>query len=245
MASRLRKGVKVHCPLGISLGKVKDTPIDYAIGDYVDSMRELYPFGDFFEICISSPNTKGLRDLHEEVALESLLGELVEYSEILAQGHRIARKPLWIKLAFDTDMNTLEKSVLICKKMLEKGKDAVIIGNTSVNPGINPDLSKGGYSGLPIFAESLSKMKMVKDILGDSLDVIGNGGLFSGDDVLDMLKGGASLVQIYSSFIYRGWNLISFLKREMRDLEDSSERIKSDLDRWGINAWIWLRLVWI
>ena len=190
LAARLRRMPALPIPLGISVGAGRHTPLEYAAGDYVRCMELLEPYPDFFEICISSPNTPGLRELQTPALLDDLLRQLPR------------RKPVWIKFA--PDHWDLPVALQICAM---HRVDAVIIGNSTLDPSINPDPDKGGYSGHPLYNPGA-----LQD-LGTPLPIVACGGISTGSDVAAMLNAGATLVQLYSSIVYRG----PFVARKIRE----------------------------
>lgn len=206
LAEVLERQPKVPVPLGISLGKALQTPIDDALEDYSRSLERLYPYADFFEICISSPNTLHLRELQEGSRLEKLLTGLVNKADDLGRSAGMARrKPLWPKFAHDMPPILRDIAMAKCREVLDPGIDAVVMGNTTVDPEFNPDPDKGGYSGPPLFPKAREQVRGAAARLEGRLTLVGNGGIFDGGDAYAMMKeSGCPLVQVNSAFPYRG-----------------------------------------
>lgn len=207
---RLSKQRTISIPLGISIGKAADTPLGKAAEDYAYSLEHLYPYADFFEICISSPNTDQLRSLQSGEPLAALLGYLVEKATELAERTGTSRrKPLWPKFAPDMSPKDRDRAIAICQRILDPDLDAIVMGNSTIDPAVNPATDKGGYSGRPLFPKALSEVQSVHTTLKPasrkSLALVGCGGIFDGDDALTMIQqGGCQLVQLHSAFPYRG-----------------------------------------
>ena len=195
-------------PLGINLGKNKDTVLEEAPRDYLASYRVLYEVGDYFVVNVSSPNTPGLRSLQTVAALEPLVTPLLE-----ERAHQSRRKPLLIKLAPDL---ADEDAVALAQAAQKWGVDGFILSNTTlareglVSPA--PLIGEaGGLSGAPLKARSTALIKLVTQAV--KLPVIGVGGIATPEDALEKLRAGASLVQVYTSFVYQGPALPGVLAR--------------------------------
>lgn len=184
-------------PVGVNLGKSKVTPLEKAPEDYLASLKALKPFGDYFVINVSSPNTPGLRELQ---AVESL-------RQIVAALHpEIPDKPLLVKIAPDL----IDEQVLEIADMAEaEGLSGLIATNTTLDHSSIPQDrdQQGGLSGAPLTDNSTRILKLLKS--RTSLPIIGSGGVMTAEDGSAKLKAGADLVQIYTGFIYRGPALIS------------------------------------
>ena len=209
VAARLSHLPKLDIPLGISLGKSKVTPLDEAVADYLASLDLLYPYGDYFAVNISSPNTPGLRTLQERDRLDALLAALTRSlrDRAAAEGHATPR-PLLVKVAPDLDEAALDELVEVS---LDHGASGLIAVNTTIaRDGLSPHTptslrdEAGGLSGRPLHARALAVVRHLHQRAGDRLPIIGAGGIFTPDDACRMLDAGASLLQIYTSFIYEG-----------------------------------------
>ena len=197
------------CVLGINIGKNKDTPLENAVDDYLICMRQVYQFADYIAINISSPNTPGLRDLQHGEGLTALLTQLKdEQVDLEKQYQRYV--PLAAKIAPDLDENEIQD---IAKRLKSVKIDAVIATNTSNSrpPSLqckNTAKETGGLSGAPVFELSTHVLKqMVRELEGE-IPVIAVGGITSSKDAQEKISAGASLVQIYTGFIYAGPQLV-------------------------------------
>lgn len=181
--------------LGINIGKAKSVPIDKALSDYLYSFSRLSQYGDYFVLNISSPNTPELRKLQEPERLKDLFMGLEENNP--------QKKPLLIKIAPDLESAQLEDILKVCVDCKVKG---IIATNTTFSRDglVETTTETGGLSGLPLKNKSLDFVKRIYSQLGETLPVVGVGGIFSSDDVIDYIRAGASLVQIYTGFIYNG-----------------------------------------
>jgi len=202
--------------LGINIGKNLDTPIERAADDYVLGLDAVYDRASYVTVNISSPNTKNLRDLQSSEKLDELLGAIMTRRAQLAQRYG-ARKPIALKVAPDLDDSQVEAIATLAVK---HGIDALIATNTTVAregvTGHRHALQAGGLSGRPLFPVATRILASFRDRLGGRLPLIGVGGILSGDDARDKIAAGASLVQVYTGFIYRGPDLIAQARRALR-----------------------------
>lgn len=209
IAARLAHMPHIAVPLGVSLGKSKVTPLDDAVDDYLASLDQLYPYADYFAINISSPNTPGLRALQESDRLDQLLAALLQRLREHAQRDRLSHpKPLLVKVAPDLATSALDEALGVC---LSRGANGVIAVNTTItrdalSAHVPPALrdEPGGLSGRPLHMRAVAVVKHIHAQVGDRLPIIGCGGIFTPDDAQRMFDAGASLLQIYTSFIYEG-----------------------------------------
>ena len=195
--------------VGLNIGKNASTPIENAASDYITAMEAVYDLASYITVNISSPNTQNLRALQGEDMLRSLLNSLHVAREALSDQYGV-RKPLFLKIAPDLDQSDIK---LIADLLLEFRIDAVIATNTTIArdavKGLEFGEELGGLSGAPVRIASTEVVKNLKQYLGDVIPIIGVGGILSGQDALEKVEAGASLVQIYSGLIYRGPKLIS------------------------------------
>jgi dihydroorotate dehydrogenase len=195
--------------LGLNIGKNAATPIERAVDDYLIGLAGVYPHADYVTVNISSPNTKNLRALQSDEALDALLGALQARRLELAQQHgRTA--PMFLKIAPDLD----EAQIGVIAATLQRhGIDGVIATNTTLArdavQGLPHADEAGGLSGRPVFAASNRVITALRAALGAGYPIIGVGGVMSGADAVAKLKAGADLVQVYTGLIYRGPGLVA------------------------------------
>ena len=214
------KKAKYDGILGINIGKNFDTPVENAADDYVHCLEKVYAHASYVTVNISSPNTQGLRSLQSGNALSDLLARLKETQVRLAreQGHYV---PLLVKIAPDLqDDEILE----MAEQFVDFRVDGVIATNTTVSrPGIESlRLSEeaGGLSGKPLKPLSTFTLARLSEALDGRVPLIGVGGILDGASAADKIAGGASLVQIYTGFIYRGPQLIADAVRAIGGLRE-------------------------
>ncbi|RDI95898.1 quinone-dependent dihydroorotate dehydrogenase [Meiothermus sp. QL-1] len=180
-------------PLGINLGKSRATPLEKAAEDYLKSLSLLLPYGDYFVLNVSSPNTPGLRALQEKERLEALLQALTGYLQ--------GRKPLLLKLAPDLTWAELDDILELSERY---GLAGLIATNTTVQREGLPLAEEGGLSGRPLARRALEVLRYLHKRLQGRLPIVSVGGIFSPEDVWERLEQGACLVQIYTGFVYQG-----------------------------------------
>jgi dihydroorotate dehydrogenase len=209
--------------LGINIGKNKDTPNEKAVDDYLFCLERVYPHASYITVNISSPNTKGLRDLQEEATLRRFIETLREAQERLGSQHG-ARKPMLLKIAPDLSETELDS---IAEVLLATQIDGVICTNTTIDHSAvaNDPLGNetGGLSGKPLFARSTEVVRGMRRRLGDRIGIVGVGGILEGQDAVEKLEAGASLVQIYSGLIYRGPALVAECVNEIHRQKDGPD----------------------
>ena len=197
--------------LGVNIGKNFDTPINKAVDDYLECFRKAYPYADYISINISSPNTKNLRTLQDNKNLEILLKTISHEKKLLTKKFK-KRVPYVIKISPDNSNKELDSIV----KLLFKYKvDGVIATNTTIDKKavVSSKFSKedGGLSGGPLNKKSSRTIVYLNKILKGKIPIIGVGGIMKGQDGVEKIKNGASLIQIYSGLIYKGPRLIDEL----------------------------------
>ncbi len=202
--------------LGLNIGKNAATPIERAADDYLLGLDAVYPHADYVAVNISSPNTKDLRSLQGNAALDALLAALVTRREKLARAQR-RTVPLLLKVAPDLD----EMQVRAIAATVERhGIDGVIATNTTVTrnavQGLRHADEAGGLSGAPVFEPSNRVIRALRAALGSRRPIVGVGGVLSGADARAKLSAGADLVQIYTGLIYKGPALVSECARALR-----------------------------
>ena len=194
--------------LGINIGKNFDTPAEDAISDYLVCMEKVYEHADYITINISSPNTPGLRDLQFGDQLGVLLFELKKTQQRLSEINQRC-VPLAVKIAPDMAQENIEQ----CAEVFRETKvEAVIATNTTVARDVVEGMphfeEAGGLSGAPLTESSTDFIRSLSQSLQGEIPIIGVGGILTPQDALDKLDAGASLVQIYTGFIYQGPSLI-------------------------------------
>ncbi|MCV6605896.1 MAG: quinone-dependent dihydroorotate dehydrogenase [Porticoccaceae bacterium] len=209
--------------LGINIGKNFDTPVENAVDDYLIGMEKVYNHADYITVNISSPNTPGLRDLQFGEQLSDLLGQLKQAQSRLADQHG-RYVPLAVKIAPDLDQAGIDDIALV---LVKQKIDAVIATNTTIARDAVADSplaeQAGGLSGAPVREKSTWVIERLSTVLDSALPIIGVGGICSGEDAVEKIEAGASLVQIYTGFIYQGPKLI----REAADAIASCNRFQS------------------
>ena len=207
--SRFMRGGTRPGVLGINIGRNKDTPNAEAGADYLYCLERAYPLADYITVNISSPNTQGLRELQEEQALRALVSLLREACETLAARHG-RRVPLLVKIAPDLNDDDIDAAGRV---FTDLRVDGVVATNTTVSRmGVQDDpraREAGGLSGAPLLDRSTSTLRRLRSRLDESIPLVGVGGICRGADAVAKTAAGATLVQLYTGFIYRGPNLIS------------------------------------
>lgn len=193
-------------PVGVSIGKTKVTPIEEAVADYLHSLRTIAPYADYIAVNISSPNTPGLRTLQGPEALSSLTTALVATAGELDEADPI---PIFIKVAPDLSANDLARLIEVCE---DTGMSGLIATNTTtarefLHPSeLHLATQAGGLSGAPLTRKAL---RMVESIAQRTqLPIMGVGGIMTPADAQSFFDAGATVVQLYTGFIYNGVALV-------------------------------------
>ncbi|SFI63584.1 quinone-dependent dihydroorotate dehydrogenase [Thermoflavimicrobium dichotomicum] len=204
-------------PIGINLGKNKDTPNEQASDDYCQGLATLYLEGDYFVINISSPNTKGLRDLQQVQALQELLSSILTERDRLAKEHA-KKQPVLLKIAPDL---TTEQITDIVQTAVSLGIDGIIATNTTLSrDGLRSSKQNetGGLSGRPLRERSTELIRQIYRMTEGRIPLIGVGGIFTGKDAYEKICAGANLVQVYTGMIYRGPSIARLINEELLQL---------------------------
>jgi dihydroorotate dehydrogenase len=204
---RSRRGF--HGVLGINIGKNADTPAEYAIDDYLACYTGVYAAADYVTANLSSPNTKGLRDLQNAETCRELIHQLQALRETLRAAHGGKYVPIVIKIAPDLS----EESITDLAAVFGETKiDGVITTNTTIFreavSGHPRAGEAGGLSGAPLTTASTKVLAQLRRELDPTIPIIGSGGVMSGADAGEKFSAGAALVQIYTGLVYRGPSLI-------------------------------------
>ncbi len=215
--SALRREKNPSLLLGLNIGKNAATPIENATADYLTCLDGVYPHADYITVNISSPNTKNLRSLQSDAALDALLGAIAERRELLAQRHG-QRKPVFLKIAPDLDAAQIE---VIAATLRRYGTDSagqvtnawgVVATNTTLSreaiKGLPHAEETGGLSGAPVLQMSNQVIAQLRAALGRDFPIIGVGGILGADDAVAKIRAGADVVQIYTGLIYGGPALV-------------------------------------
>ncbi len=215
-----KNSVKFKGILGINIGKNKDS--ENALDDYLTLLERFYENASYITINISSPNTKNLRDLQKEDQLEIFLSEIAKKKNELQKRCK-KNTPLLLKVAPDLTSQEQEKIAAI---VIKNQIDGMIISNTTISRSQNLKNKfaneGGGLSGKPLFDLSTQVLKNFYQLTEGKIPLIGVGGISSAEDANEKIKNGASLVQIYSAFIYQGFGLVEKIKKDL------SEMVKKD-----------------
>ena len=195
--------------LGLNIGKNAATPIERAVDDYLIALAGVYPHADYVTVNISSPNTKNLRALQSDEALDALLSAVNQRRLELAQEHQRS-VPMFLKIAPDLD----DTQITVIATTLRKHQiDGVIATNTTITrdavKGMAHADEAGGLSGAPVFEASNRVISALRAALGAGYPIIGVGGVMSANAAVAKIAAGADLVQIYTGLIYRGPKLVS------------------------------------
>jgi dihydroorotate dehydrogenase len=201
--------LRLSCVLGVSIGKSKITPLEQATEDYLASFETVYDVADYIAVNVSSPNTPQLRQLQQSEQLSALLSALQERNRALQQARQRARPvPLLVKLSPDLTSEDLE---MIVDVIVRLGIDGLIATNTTIaRDHLITDrarvaaLGEGGLSGAPLRAKSTQMVAQLYRLTKGKIPIVGVGGIFTAEDAWEKISAGASLVQLYTGFIYRG-----------------------------------------
>ena len=208
VAERLRRlyyrGRWPTIPIGINLGKSKVVSFEEATNDYLLSFERMRQWGDYFVLNVSSPNTPGLRALQDRPALDHLLGTI--------QRRNTEKKPLLVKIAPDLEWQPVEEIIQLAQ---DHGLAGIVATNTTVDHSAVPPhrRQQGGLSGLPLRQRSTEVVRFIRE--RSTLPVIAVGGIVDVDSALEKFDAGASLVQLYTGFIYEGPRLIRDICRAL------------------------------
>ena len=217
-ALRARQGTFSGFPrglVGVNLGKNKTS--EDAAGDYAQGVTALGPYADYLVINISSPNTPGLRALQSKSELVALVKAVKATRDGMKWENGRGPPPLLVKIA--PDLTEADKSD-IASVALGLGVDGLIVSNTTIErpqaiAGHRNGQESGGLSGAPLFEPSTQVLRDMYRLTGGKIPIIGVGGVASGRDAYEKIRAGASLVELYTSFVYEGPSLIPRIKREL------------------------------
>jgi dihydroorotate dehydrogenase len=205
--------------LGINIGKSKLTPNQQAVSSYLTTFRRLWRYAHYVAINVSSPNTPGLRALQDRQPLLELLQALQEENQRLAAAVAQPTKPVLVKIAPDLNDAQVEDVVEIA---MATGLAGVIATNTTLDrqglrtpAAVVANMGDGGISGRPVHARSCQVVRRLYRRSQGQLTIVGVGGIFDGQDAWRMIGAGASLVQIYTGFVYGGPQTVAHINRTL------------------------------
>ena len=208
IAERLRAlretGKQLKIPLGINIGRSKMVETKDAVADFLSAFEKLYPYGDFFTLNVSSPNTPQLRDLQEKHLLKGLLQAVQEKNRELAARAGHVPKPVLVKIAPDMEFSQADD---IIEVGISENIGGIIATNATAflrEQLASGSREPGGLSGKPLRALATSFVRHLYGAVGGGLPIIGVGGIFTAEDAYEKIKAGASAVQIYTGFVYEG-----------------------------------------
>ena len=206
LAAQLEQGAVADrpIPLGVNLGKSKITPLESAAEDYLNSFRLLKPWGDYFVVNVSSPNTPGLRSLQATDQLDLILTALQQENQ--------AEKPMLVKIAPDLEWEAIADVITLAQTHRLSG---IIATNTTIRrdrlqterlaaTGNLVSEEAGGISGAPLRQRSTEVIQFIYQKTNGTLPIVGVGGIFTADDAWEKITAGASLLQVYTGWIYEG-----------------------------------------
>ena len=201
--------------LGLNIGKNAATPIENAADDYLLGLEGVFPHADYITVNISSPNTKNLRALQSDEALDALLSRLQERKlQLESRGSR--KVPMFVKIAPDLEEDQV---AVIAQTLTANGIDGVIATNTTIArdkvQGLTHANETGGLSGAPVFEASNRVIRLLRAALPAGYPIIGVGGVLSGADARTKIDAGADLVQVYTGLIYKGPALVADCARAL------------------------------
>jgi dihydroorotate dehydrogenase len=205
----------------LNIGKNAATPIERATDDYLIGLSGVYEHADYVTVNISSPNTKNLRSLQTDEALDQLLSALNERKQALAAKYQ-KRVPVFLKIAPDLDD---EQVAVIASSLRKHQMDGVIATNTTLSrdavKGMPHGDEMGGLSGAPVLAGSNRVIRLLRQHLGPEFPIIGVGGILSAYDAVSKIEAGADVVQIYTGLIYKGPALVHEVAKALKQLHKS------------------------
>ena len=207
--------------LGLNIGKNAITPIEQATNDYLLGLSGVYEHADYVTVNISSPNTKNLRSLQTDEALDQLLSALNERKMALAEKYQ-KRVPVFLKIA--PDLADAQVAV-IAQSLVKHHMDGVIATNTTLSrdavKGMQHCDEAGGLSGSPVLAGSNRVIRLLRQHLGPQFPIVGVGGILSGYDAVSKIEAGADVVQIYTGLIYKGPALVHEVAKALKQISQN------------------------
>lgn len=208
--------------LGVNIAKNKETPLANAADDYQICLKAIYPYADYAVINISSPNTPGLRELQSERFLNDLLSDVQKTRKNAAATFQ-KELPILVKTTIDLPVETYPRFV---RTLLDNQIDGMVISNTTVQ---HQEKEQGGLSGAPLRERVTKMIRTMTQLSENQLPVIGCGGVMSGKDAVAHIEAGATLVEIFTGFIYRGTALINEIANALNVDHAGSMQTRSEI----------------
>jgi dihydroorotate dehydrogenase len=199
--------------IGGNIGKNKVTPNEDAWKDYEICFRELHPFVDYFVVNVSSPNTPGLRELQEKESL----GKILRHLQMINNGKAVS-KPIFLKIAPDLTEAQVNDVIELATEI---NLDGLVVANTTISRdglseiSLKHDKEPGGLSGRPLLKKSTDMLRYISEATNGSLPLIGSGGIFNSKDAAEKLAAGASLIQVWTGFIYEGPGIVKKITNKL------------------------------
>src|SRR5687767_13269901 len=208
------------CVLGVSIGKSKVAPFEDAVADYLKTFELVNDVADYIAVNVSSPNTPRLRELQHAEHLDELLAALQKRNQELAEQHGDQPKPLLLKLSPDLTGGELADAIAVAQRRKISG---IIATNTTTDRSnlrtdatVIAQCGEGGLSGAPLTVRARTMVAKIYKLTGGIMPIIGVGGIFTAEDAWQMIASGASLVQVYTGFIYEGPSMVAKINDGLR-----------------------------
>jgi dihydroorotate dehydrogenase len=225
---------KPDCVLGVSIGKSKAVALEQAVHDYLKSFETVYAVADYVAVNVSSPNTPRLRELQQADQLEELLRALQKRNRTLSVEHEMGRGvlPILVKLSPDLSDEELQQIVEVAQRNDVAG--LIATNTTTERNGLRTpadqvqEFGEGGLSGAPLKRRSLAMIANLYKLTGGVMPLIGVGGIFTAEDAWEMISAGASLIQIYTGFIYEGPAIARRINEGLRRIISSEGFVSLD-----------------
>jgi dihydroorotate dehydrogenase len=226
-ADRLKNRLPGGIPIGVNIGKGRETPIDEAVEDYQIAFDAVAPYADYVVLNVSSPNTAALRELQSVKYLATILSSVSAQNKRLAEKDGQPPKPLFVKVAPDNTDEVLEEIVRTC---VETGVGIVATNTTLDHSSLGSRAKKetGGLSGKPVHSLSNKCIGKVYQWSKGVIPIIGVGGIFTAKDAYEKIRLGASLIQVYTGWVYEGPGLVPKINKGLLEFmkRDGFKRIQ-------------------